>query len=145
MPKDHRRKKYLAALKNELGIGHACAVRLLDHPDAYERELMAGYLAEYIDITCFDQALEYLRQEQNNPLNQLLCETCGWTNRMVCPECSGCGCDDYCSGWRHTEFAEGDPDHDTRGCPECGAGSGGNPYGECCCYDYDDEAEDEAA
>lgn len=46
----------------------------------------------------------------DDPANQLLCSTCGWTVGMVCPECSsGCGCNNgRCSGWRHDEFM--DPD-----------------------------------
>lgn len=30
-------------------------------------------------------------------------------------------------------------DEDPNACPECGAGGGGDPYGECVCYE-DDEA-----
>jgi len=141
MPKNHARKKALADLKDELGIKHACAIALLDHPDADERETLERYLAEYVDINTYREAVEYLRQEQNNPRNQLLCETCGWTNGMVCPECPGCGCyNDQCSGWRHHEYAHEDDDYDPNGCPECGAGGGDDPYGECCCYDDEDEA-----
>ncbi|MEU9849216.1 hypothetical protein [Streptomyces sp. NPDC047985] len=149
MPKDHARKKALAALKDELGVKHADAIALLDHPDADERETLERYLAEYIDINTYGEALAYLRQQQADPRNQLLCETCGWTNSMVCPECPGCGCyNDQCSGWRHAEYeaemraatGDYDPDDDPNACEECGTGGGGDPYGECCCYEDEEEA-----
>lgn len=39
-----------------------------------------------------------------DPANEVMCERCGWTNGMVCPECSGCGCENgWCTGWRHKE------------------------------------------
>ncbi|GAA2798619.1 hypothetical protein GCM10010470_37260 [Saccharopolyspora taberi] len=63
----------------------------------------------------------------DDPANQLLCETCGWTVAMICPECTaGCGCNNgRCSGWRHAEFA-GDDD-EMNSCPECG-GDPSNHY-----------------
>lgn len=142
MPKNHARKKALADLKAELGIKHQDAVLLMDHPDEDERETLERYLAEYIDINTYREAVDYLRQEQNDPRNQLLCEKCGWTNGMVCPECPGCGCyNDQCSGWRHHEYAHDEDDDyaSNSGCPECGAGGSGDPYGECICGYYDDE------
>ncbi|WP_030756644.1 DUF6292 family protein [Streptomyces sp. NRRL F-5135] len=69
MPKDHARKKALTDLKDELGIKHACAIALLDHPDIDERRLLVEYLAEYVDITTYREAVDYLRQEQANPLD----------------------------------------------------------------------------
>jgi hypothetical protein len=145
MPKDHARKKALASLKEELGIKHADAIALLDHPDPDERQTLAEYLAEYIDINTYAEAVAYLEQER--PLNELLCEKCGWTVRMVCPECPGCGCyNGRCSGWRHSEYqdemdaATGDYDPDSGiYCEDCGAGSS-SPYDDCTCY-YDDEDE----
>ena len=63
----------------------------------------------------------------DDPANQLLCATCGWTMGMICPECSkGCGCSTNCSGWRHSEWRQenGFDDEDDVGrgweC-ECGA------------------------
>ncbi|PZG19928.1 hypothetical protein [Nonomuraea aridisoli] len=39
-----------------------------------------------------------------DPANQAMCERCGWTHGMVCPECSGCGYENgRCTGWRHRE------------------------------------------
>ena len=57
--------------------------------------------------------------------NELLCEVCGWTNGMVCPECpKGCGCQVGCTGWRHTEWSDDDGDDDPADryvdCAECG-------------------------
>lgn len=149
MPKDHARKTALARLKNELGVKHACAIALLDHPDADERETLEQYLAEYIDINTYREAVDYLRQEQADPRNKVMCDRCGWTNGMVCPECErGCGCEYDCTGWRHAEgraaTGDYDEDDDPYGCTECGAGGSGDPYGECCCWE-DDEDEDQAA
>ncbi|MFY0516035.1 hypothetical protein ACOMD4_37470 [Streptomyces anulatus] len=147
MPKNHARKNALADLKSGLGIKHACAIAVLDHPDADERETLKQYLAEYVDINTYREAADYLVQQKNDPRNQLLCDRCGWTNGMVCPECAkGCGCEYECTGWRHEEMraATGgyDEDDNPYGCQECGAGGGGNPYEECCCYEDD---EDQAA
>ncbi|MDJ0344275.1 hypothetical protein QMK19_29130 [Streptomyces sp. H10-C2] len=92
------------------------------------------------------EAVDYLTQEKNDPRNKLLCEKCGWTNAMVCPECPGCGCyNDQCSGWRHHEYADepddDDPDHGIY-CRECGAGSC-SPYDECTCFEDDEEQDQE--
>ena len=71
------------------------------------------------------------------PATDLLCEYCGWTVDMVCPECvPGCGCPTRCTGWRHRDWGVVEDlaeEHGQYGCPECGAGSGGDPYGECVC------------
>ncbi len=143
MPKNHARKQALAELKTELGIKHADAIALLDHPDENEREAMEMYLAEFSDINTYAEAKAFLAVD---PRRQLLCDKCGWSVAMVCPECPGCGCyTGQCTGWRHSEFEEEDPEADPWGCPECGAGGSGNPYGECYCYDDDDQAEVEVA
>ncbi|MFI7511459.1 hypothetical protein ACIBSS_32085 [Micromonospora aurantiaca] len=77
--------------------------------------------------------------EYDSPLNQIMCDKCGWTNGMVCPECPGCGCyNDRCTGWRHDEFMSDDERRERNECPECG-GNMQNHY-ECTCYDdVDDE------
>jgi hypothetical protein len=70
--------------------------------------------------------------------DQVMCDTCGWTWGMVCPECiPGCGCNNgRCSGWRHHEYRHDDDDlDDDYGCAECGAGGRGDPYGECVCFE----------
>ncbi|MFB7359701.1 hypothetical protein [Streptomyces gardneri] len=146
MPKNHARKKALADLKVELGIKHSCAIALLDHPDADEQGTLERYLAEYVDITTYKEAVDFLRREQD--LNQVMCENCGWTFSMVCPECPGCGCyNGECSGWRHWEYqaqmdaATGEYGSSSAHCDECGAGSSGNPYEECVCYDEDEEGQ----
>lgn len=143
MPKNHARKKALADLKDELGIKHACAIALLDHPDADERETLYEYLETYVDINTYKEAVDYLRQQQKDPANQVMCRNCGWTYGMVCPECAkGCGCEYECTGWRHEEMraatGDFDDDYDPNACPECGAGGGSDPYGECFCYDDED-------
>jgi len=148
MPKDHARKNDLAHLKESLGIKHADAIALLDHPDADERARLCEYLEEYVDINTYREAVDYLTQQKNDPRNQLLCGKCGWTVGMVCPECPGCGCySDQCSGWRHHEYDDepdyDDPDHGVY-CRECGAGSS-SPYEECTCFEDDDETQEREA
>ncbi|MFD4243272.1 hypothetical protein ACFWP3_16975 [Streptomyces sp. NPDC058525] len=64
-------------------------------------------------------------------LDDLLCETCGWTLRMLCSECGpGCGCSTGCTGWRHSEYRQDEDDEpgdcgddECEGCMEC------SPYG----------------
>ncbi|MDX3232856.1 hypothetical protein [Streptomyces sp. ME19-01-6] len=155
MPKNHARKKALASFKNHLGVKHADAVALLDHPNPDEREMLVEYLETYVDINTYREAVDYLTQQKNDPRNQILCEKCDWLVGMVCPECPGCGCyNDQCSGWRHDEYqAEMDAATGVYGdyddgvyCPECGAGGSGNPYEECTCYeDFDEDQEHEPA
>jgi hypothetical protein len=142
MPKNHARKIALSGLKDSLGIRHADAVALLDHPDADERATLREYLATYVDINTYRGAVDYLVQERNDPRNQLLCDTCGWSVGMICPECPGCGCyTGQCSGWRHHEYSEPDYDDPDYGvyCRECGAGSS-SPYDECTCFE-DEESD----
>lgn len=73
----------------------------------------------------------------DNPANQLLCETCGWTLGMICPECPGCGCyTGQCSGWRHREYRSDDEPDERREdecCEECGADVSLGSYDECAC------------
>jgi hypothetical protein len=59
----------------------------------------------------------------DDPANQVLCETCGRTNAMACPECpSGCGCSTGCSGWRHAEYVREDElNEDRDDVCECGS------------------------
>lgn len=148
MPKNHARKKALASLKAELGIKHADAIALLDHPDADEQDTLERYLAEYADINTYREAVDFLKAWKDDPANHVLCERCGWLNKHVCPECEkGCGCERECSGWRHHEMAYDEPDDEYDDpdrnvyCRECGAGSS-SPYDECTCFE-DDEAEDQ--
>lgn len=82
-----------------------------------------------------DETYEQAEAWYDDPANAMLCGTCGWSRGMVCPECPrGCGCVVGCSGWRHREWGLLDDDEDDdHGCRECGADSGGDPYGECVC------------
>ncbi|MEV4079168.1 hypothetical protein AB0J43_02595 [Nonomuraea fuscirosea] len=59
-----------------------------------------------------------------DPANEIMCEKCGWTNGMVCPECPGCGCYNFtCSGWRHEEYMDEEERRELRACRECGGDS----------------------
>jgi len=131
----HARKNDIRQLRDELEIGHQDAARILAEPDMDRREALCQVLYDFSDITTYAQAADFL---DNPPLTfQVMCERCGWTYGMICPECDpGCGCSTGCTGWRHDE------DRDPTYCRDCGAGSSGNPYEECTCY-WDDE--DEAA
>jgi hypothetical protein len=76
--------------------------------------------------------------EHDDPLNELLCDTCGWTVGMACPECPGCGCyTGRCSGWRHGEYMHDDERHELAQeaeCGECGTPlSSLGPYNFCDC------------
>lgn len=69
----------------------------------------------------------------DDPANQVMCEICGWTNGMACPECPGCGCyNGRCSGWRHEEYMTDDEQEELHRCEECGADLN-SPYEECNC------------
>lgn len=141
----HARKTAIRELREELEIGHQDAARLLAEPDPDRRDALYSVLLEFVDITTYAQAVDFL---DNPPVSfQVMCERCGWTFGMICPECDpGCGCSTGCTGWRHEEmramYGEPDDEDDRSHCRDCGAGSSGNPYEECTCY-YDDE--DEAA
>lgn len=82
----------------------------------------------------FDEA----EAQYDDPANKLLCETCGWTVGMTCPECvPGCGCATGCSGWRHAEYTDDGGDGDGYGgCFECGAAG---PSYRCNCGNEDDD------
>ncbi|GAA0439353.1 hypothetical protein [Streptomyces luteireticuli] len=100
MPRKHARKEDLADLKEELGVKHHVAVAILDHP---ERDRIREVMLQDRDVQTVDAAVAILEDPGNDPL----CERCGWTVSMVCPECPGCGCyNGQCSGWRHGEYQE---------------------------------------
>lgn len=133
MPKNHARKTALAAIKDEHGVPHHEAIAILDDPRS---EAILAVMEEFDDITTRVDAVAIL----DDPMRQTFCEKCGWTNGMVCPECPGCGCyNGQCSGWRHAEFEEPDPDR----WYECDCGYGGESDRHCCecgmdgaAYDY---------
>lgn len=84
-------------------------------------DALVEIICEYADVSTYADAAQILKSD---PRYQLLCEKCGWTVAMVCPECPGCGCyDGQCDGWRHHEYAEAVEEEDAyeEGCPECGA------------------------
>ncbi|MFI7278530.1 hypothetical protein [Streptomyces sp. NPDC049879] len=108
----HARKRDLAALKTSLGIKHADAVALLDHPDVGERQALTGYLATYTTIRTYQDAVACLRRQQHAPP--------GGGDRAV-----------WVPGDYYDSMDEEDPYG--MGCYECGAGVGGDPYGTCVC------------
>ena len=131
MPKDTRaRTRAIRAHMAAAGLGYTAAAAALDAPfkpgyiSISECMREGGY--DYADAVAF---LE-------DPANELLCEICGWTAGMVCPECSkGCGCVTNCTGWRHGEWGAENHDEPTA-CPDCG-GEMGSPYGCDCEYEYE--------
>lgn len=84
---------------------------------------------------CYREAAATL--EAPDPGDEVLCETCGWTVGMICPECPGCGCyNGRCSGWRHEEYMDEDEAAELRElerCEECGADTSMGSYDECLC------------
>lgn len=89
-------------------------------------------------VETFDLTWDEAEAEHDDPANELLCETCGWTVGMVCPECPGCGCyNQLCSGWRHREYRHDDERDELAAdaeCGECGASlSKLGPYDFCDC------------
>jgi hypothetical protein len=117
----------------------AAAVRLrMAH--AGEDEAAATRAVEVIQDTALGNGWTFAeaQAEYDDPRNEILCETCGWTVGMVCPECPGCGCyNSSCSGWRHEEFMDpherAELERERNECPECG-GDSTNEY-ECRCYE----------
>jgi hypothetical protein len=93
MPATRTRNRDLARATREL---------MKHRPDATYTACRAE-LVEFLDGTDYTPA-EAVRI-MTDPANELLCETCGWTAGMTCPECAGCGCSEGCTGWRHQEYA----------------------------------------
>lgn len=139
MPRINRKRKaYIRSIMSAHYVKYDEALRIADDPDpAWVRELMDANDWSYDEVVAW----------REDPRNKSMCDRCDWTFGMICPECPGCGCyNGQCSGWRHQEYAHDDDDHyEDYGCCECGAGSGGDPYGECTCYDEDDADQDYAA
>jgi hypothetical protein len=80
-----------------------------------------------------DWSFEDAQTWYDDPANQQMCEVCGWTYGMVCPECAkGCGCSVGCSGWRHREYRHEDDEVEDEWECECGAHPYNNGYG-CVC------------
>lgn len=131
MPTDHARKKTVRRIQRTYGVSYTDAVAIERDP---RMEAICDVLSS-ADVRTHAGALAVL----DDPLNQTLCEECGWIVAWVCPECPGCGCySGQCSGWRHAEvsamYGDDDPE-EAMGCDECGSGSGG-PYDECMCDEF---------
>jgi hypothetical protein len=106
---------------------------------ALTRAARARAKAESVPYTQARETLLFIRERMDetgdtfadveafvtDPANKTMCETCGWTFGMVCPECPGCGCyNRRCSGWRHREYMHEDELRELEEleaeCPECG-------------------------
>lgn len=100
--------------------------QLLSHTAGLVAALGEKLLDYYIEQENYDpsdpETREAARAEMLDPANHVMCETCGWTYGMVCPECAkGCGCEYSCSGWRHGEWnAEDDDPENGEPCWNCG-------------------------
>lgn len=84
-----------------------------------------NHLTWYIEDCGYDlddpETREACRQDLLDPGNQVMCEVCGWTWNMVCPECpKGCGCEYRCTGWRHGEYRHEDDELEGDPCFSCG-------------------------
>jgi hypothetical protein len=111
-------------------VRNRAAEKNIPYQKAHEDVLAIRILAVEDELT-YDEA----QAKFDDPLQQLLCDNCGWTVAMACPECSpGCGCNNLtCSGWRHLEYMTEEEEEELNACPECG-GDGTSPYA-CACGD----------
>lgn len=124
MPKNHARKNALAAIKADHGVPHHEAIAILDDPRS---ESILELMDTYEDVNSRAEAVAVLE----DPRNEVMCEKCGWTNGMVCPECPGCGCyNGQCSGWRHHEYMDQD-EREAAAYHECDCGFAGHED-HCC-------------
>lgn len=107
--------------RNTRAVTRAARKRAGEHEDlsyqqAREDVITIHQMADENDLTFAEAEAVY-----DDPLNELLCATCGWTVGMICPECSGCGCDNSrCNGWRHEEYMDPDELAELYACVECG-------------------------
>lgn len=96
---------------------------------------------QVIEDIAVEHGTSYEAAEQwyDSPGNQLMCETCGWTNNMVCPECpKGCGCETNCTGWRHRDYMAGlgsddEPNEYEFDCDDCGGSYNSRTGYGCAC------------
>ncbi|MFJ2745227.1 hypothetical protein ACIO3O_36845 [Streptomyces sp. NPDC087440] len=134
MPIQHARKAArrddLACLKRPpYGLKHREALKFLTHPDDEERRYLLHFLAEYVDVRTYADAVALLTELQNAPVP---------IHVSGCPSgCPECGADE-----EYENCSCDDPDRNAD-CYECGAGGSGDPYGECTCY-YEDDQESAA-
>jgi hypothetical protein len=88
----------------------------LPYQQAREDVIVIHQLASEDELTWDEAEAVY-----DDPANQILCETCGWTMGMACPECTGCGCNNFtCTGWRHEEYMDSDELAELYACDDCG-------------------------
>ncbi|MFE0472393.1 hypothetical protein ACFW2V_12335 [Streptomyces sp. NPDC058947] len=81
------------------------ALKILAHDEA-TRGLLMDAINTFQGVTTYASALQVVQTE---PRYKVLCEACGWSLEMICPECAkGCGCETSCTGWRHGELGYGD-------------------------------------
>lgn len=108
MPRNHKRSKAVADLRaavEPVQLKHHDALKILAHPQMH---LLIDAISRFAGVTTYATALHVVSTE---PCYQVLCEDCGWTTSMTCPECPGCGCyDDVCTGYRHHEFGDSSSD-----------------------------------
>lgn len=122
---------------NERALTRAARGRMNAAGESYT-EAREAVLDIRARMETFDLTWAEAEAEHDDPANELLCETCGWTVGMVCPECPGCGCyNQLCSGWRHREYRHDDERDELAAdaeCGECGASlSKLGPYNFCDC------------
>lgn len=131
MTNDHARKESIREIMKATGTKRRQAAALLDQQDRDEREGTIVAIMNENDCTR-EGAIAIL----DDPRNEIMCEKCGWTYGMVCPECPGCGCyNGQCSGWRHHEYADDEYDDQDGRCPDCGGELGVDPRYGCDCGD----------
>jgi hypothetical protein len=122
MPEDKARKIAVRARMATTGERYTTAARALDAPFEPGLISVSDRMQESGDT--YAEAVAWLQ----DPANRTMCDICGWTNGMVCPECPGCGCYNLrCSGWRHQEAMTDDELEELRQddrCEECGASYG---------------------
>ncbi|MFJ4902793.1 hypothetical protein [Streptomyces sp. NPDC088727] len=118
MPKNHARANAVRDLREELlpaRVKRSELLKLL----ADKRCLELCAVIEFFqgEVNTHADALHAL---DHNPRFKTLCETCGWSLDMICPECpEGCGCSTGCTGWRHGGFSQdSDADEDEFGEPD---------------------------
>jgi hypothetical protein len=125
MPQDTRaRTRAIRDRMAAAGERYTQAAAALDAP--FEPGLLS--ISERMQETgdSYAEAVAFLE----DPANREMCDRCGWTYGMACPECPGCGCyTGRCTGWRHGEFDAGLDDDSGSYCAECGA----NSHYECTC------------
>jgi hypothetical protein len=93
VPDDKRRKHAVRDRMAAAGETYMVAARALDapyvHPDGSADSWSITEVMQERDVDGYAGAVAWLE----DPGRQTLCEDCGWTVAMACPECSpGCGC-----------------------------------------------------